>query len=140
MDDQTFLHAFEGQHLPQFTHQDHLRMAWLYLRGHGWENGLAKVRSGLITFANAHGVPQKYHETITCFWAWAVYQALQLAPEIETFDLFIERYAHLLQGNLMTEHYSADLLRDPKARQSWVAPDVMPLPGTAFSTQVVLGE
>lgn len=45
MNDSEFLKAFEAATLPHthFPHHAHVRMAWLYLRAHGWDDGVKKT-------------------------------------------------------------------------------------------------
>jgi len=126
MNDQQFIAAFEAAHLNAFDHRAHIRMGWLYLRAQGWAGGTAKIRSGLQHFAAQAGVPQKYHETITLFWAHLVYHAILQQPDISTFDSFIEAYPHLLDSRLLSHHYHPATLA--AARDKWIEPDLIPLP------------
>jgi len=78
MNDQEFLTAFEQHTLAEFSHQSHIRMAWLYLRADGWEKGQERIQREIQNFAAALGATRKYHQTITLFWASTV-QANSLA-------------------------------------------------------------
>lgn len=128
MNDTQFLQQFESATLPSFPHTDHIRMAWLYLRRDGWDAGYAQIQSGLKHFARAKGQPDKYHETITRFWALLVQHCIQHQLDIDDFDMFIETYPILLDKTAMTRHYSDDVLWGTDARQSWVTPDLVPMP------------
>jgi hypothetical protein len=130
MNDSEFLKAFEDCTLPHdaFPHRAHVRMAWLYLRADGWEVAIQKITDGIRRFAAANGADGKYHETITVFWARLVDYAISCAPEIADFEVFIERYPHLLDGTLLKRHYSADVIRSEAARREWIEPDVRPMP------------
>jgi hypothetical protein len=130
VNDHDFLNAFETAVLTAFPHRSHLRMAWLYLRRGGWDNGLHSIRGGIQRFAGATGATRKYHETITCFWACVVNAALVETPGETDFDRFIEAHPHLLDGKFIQEFYSASLLQTEEARREWVKPDIKPLPGT----------
>ena len=124
MDDHAFLLAFEHQHLPQFTHRDHIRMAWLYLRAYGWDEGVIHIRSGIQHFAAAHGATTKYHETITVFWLELTASELKkLSGEslVEQCNAVLES---LNDASLALQYYSADLLFSEKARASFVEPDL----------------
>lgn len=127
MNDNEFLHAFEQHTLPHFPHHAHIRMAWLYLRANGWDDACSKIRGGLQQMAIAHGVPNKYHETITLFWAYMVKAAMDGSPDISDFMVFTERYPYLLDGKLIGQFYTSKLLQSEAARQKWVDPDVKPL-------------
>jgi len=127
MNDAEFLKQFEAGHLHEFPHRAHLRMAWLYLRADGFEQGSDKIRVGVHHLAAAHGTSGKYHETITMFWIYLVHYAMTLNPEIERFERFIDAHNHLLDSGLLKRHYSARLLKESRA--VWSAPDLAPLPG-----------
>jgi len=70
MDDRDFVAAFESCALPSegFHHRDHVRLAWLYLKELPPAQALTRFTEGLQRFAEAHGKPGLYHETIT--WAY----------------------------------------------------------------------
>jgi len=129
MDDQAFLKAFEDGTLApnQFTHEAHIRMAWLYLRAYGWDEGVTHIRDGIQQFAKRVGASTKYHETITVFWARIVLQQIREQPTIERFEEFMVHFPHVLDSRLINRHYSAALLVTPEARQVWVEPDLRAL-------------
>jgi hypothetical protein len=132
MDDQQFLEAFEAAQLHPFRHADHIRIAWLYLRRDGWEIGYRHISDGLRHFAESHGAYQKYHETITRFWAYVVNYAISLSEDIDDFDAFSAHYPHLFDGRIIFKHYSEAITQSATARNQWVEPDLFPLPATAF--------
>ncbi len=130
MDDQSFLKAFEDGTLPpaEFSHRGHIRMAWLYLRSYGWEDGLVHIRSGIQQFAARLGATNKYHETMTVFWARLVQHMITDQPQIDTFEAFLAHFPMVLDTHLIERHYSADVLKSPLARQQWVEPDLVTMP------------
>jgi hypothetical protein len=132
MDDTEFLRQVEAGAIAEFPHRAHLRMAWLYLRGEDFEDGSGKIRAAIQGLAAAKGAQDKYHETITLFWARLVDYAIALTPEIGDFDSFIAAHEHLLNPRLLTLHYSAALLA--ASRAAWAAPDLIPLPGMEKAT------
>lgn len=130
MDDQTFLTAFEDTTLPPhlFTHQAHIRMAWLYLHEYGWDVGVTKITEGIQRYATAQGANRKYHTTITLFWAKLVYHLLIDSPESSSFDCFLKQYPFILDTAIIMRHYTAEVLRSEQARAEWVEPDLVALP------------
>ncbi len=126
MNDHEFLQAFEHTALTSFTHKDHIRMGWLYLRQSGDEAGIGKIRKGLQHLAIAHHMPDKYHETITLFWAKLVSYAIGQSSTINDFEMFIEQHAHLLDKSLLMRHYSPATLA--MGRSAWMEPDLLPMP------------
>jgi hypothetical protein len=111
----------------EFGHREHLRLAWRELREHEREIALARIETAIRHVAEAHGAPQKYHRTITEAWVGFVGYHLAEAPAL-TFDEFLERFPGLLDGGLLTRHFSRELLATPAARSTWVDPDLRPLP------------
>ncbi len=128
MNDQEFLRAFEAHTLSEFPHKSHIRMAWLYLRADGWEKGNIQIQNGIRDFAATLGASRKYHQTITMFWARLVQHAIEHQPDINDFDRFLEKYPLLLNGRVISFHYSATLIQSEEARNQWMEPDLLPLP------------
>lgn len=128
MSDTQFLQAFEAATLKQFPHVDHIRMAWLYLHRDGWDTGYKQIQTGLKHFATSIGHAEKYHETITRFWAELVNHCIMQQPDFDDFDTFIAAYPILLDKTSITRHYSNDVLWSGNARETWVQPDLIPMP------------
>jgi hypothetical protein len=130
MTDHEFLTAFEtGDYhlLAGFPHAAHIRLAWLYLRDRGWDEGTRKIREGIQKLAIAHGATRKYHETVTLFWAHVVNIHIVDNPHIADFAQFAERNPRLFDKSLINLHYSPETLWSENARRDWVEPDLRPL-------------
>ncbi|HET9200818.1 MAG TPA: MarR family winged helix-turn-helix transcriptional regulator [Dehalococcoidia bacterium] len=129
-DDEDFLAAFEAGEIPghEFGHEDHLRMAWLYLRRHDLPTATERAMVGLRRFLASSGMPGLYNETLTQLWVKLVYQAYRQSPETTTFEEFIARSEHLLDRGLPYKHYDRKTLMSEPAKQGWVEPDRVPLP------------
>src|SRR5678816_1391831 len=52
----------------QFHHQQHVQVAWLFVRRHGMPAALGEFTVAIKRFADAKGATGLYHETIT--WAF----------------------------------------------------------------------
>src|SRR5260221_8148370 len=128
MNDQEFITAFEQHTLSEFPHKSHIRMAWLYLRADGWEIGQERIQREIREFAAALGASRKYHQTITLFWARLVQHAIEHETQIDDFDTFIQNYPFLLSSRAISSHYSPMVIQSEEARQSWIEPDLRPLP------------
>jgi hypothetical protein len=128
--DEDFLRAFEDLSFPadQFHHREHLRVAWFYLKSFDATRAAERMCAGILRFANHHGATQKYHHTLTLFWMRLVAVALVETPEGCAFEEFLALHPELCDKNLLAKYYSQDLLQSAKARQSWVEPDLRPLP------------
>ncbi len=126
LSDDEFLARFEAHALDEFSHRDHLRVAFAYARRGGLEaavDGARRIRG----FAEAHGAPRKYHETMTVGWARLV-GSRAVAGEPLAFSAFLDAHPELLRRDLLSVHYSHELLFSDRARAAFVEPDVAPLP------------
>lgn len=128
--DEDFLRAFENLSFPpdQFHHREHLRVAWLCLKSSDATRAAERTSAGIRRYANQHGVPEKYHHTLTLFWMRLVAVALVETPEGSRFEDFLAAHGELSDKNLPAKYYSKDLLDGQAARQGWVEPDLQPLP------------
>jgi hypothetical protein len=130
MTDDQFLQAFESGSLPNaaFHHLDHLRMAWLYVRRDGAELGEAEVLTHLKHFATVKGALPIFNETLTRFWVRLVAHVADHNPDANSFDALVTCWPRLRDQSLPYYHYQRETLQSPAARNSWVPPDVLPLP------------
>jgi hypothetical protein len=122
--------AFEGATIPpsQFHHCAHIAVALTYLNEAPLEDATVRMRETLQRFTQRHGV-SVYHETVTCFWmklldhlATTHYRDMPLWRRI---NLIVERWAIT---DPVAAHYSRDVIKSRAARESWIAPDRLPLP------------
>jgi hypothetical protein len=131
MSDSDFLHAFESCTLTraEWTHQSHVRMAWLYLSSQPLESALRKIRSGIQKLNQSHGNVIGYHETITLAYARLVAAAIAKSPEA-AFSDFCAAHPELLdrEAKVLLRHYRRETLRSPQARAEFVEPELEPLP------------
>jgi hypothetical protein len=125
MNDHEFLHAFESGHLHAFPHRDHIRMAWLYLRVHDETTAFHKIRHGIQHLAKTLGATNKYHETMTIFWAKAVQAAI--TPDVTDFAQFQLLHPELFDAHYVNQFYTPELLWSDHARREWVEPNLQPL-------------
>jgi hypothetical protein len=126
LSDEEFLTRFEAHELDEFTHRDHLRLAFAYARRGGLEaavDGARRIRG----FADAQGAAGKYHDTMTVAWARVVGR-LAIDSEPLAFAAFLDAHPELLHRDLLSAHYTRERLFSDGARASFVEPDVIPLP------------
>jgi hypothetical protein len=123
--DNDFIRGFEDCTLPptEFHHQDHVRLAWLYLRRHSVLEALTRFSNGLKRFARANGHDGLYHETIT--WAYLLLIHERMAETDETFEDFKARNPDLLTWNpsVLDTYYRPETLTSERARRVFVMPD-----------------
>jgi hypothetical protein len=70
----------------------------------------------------------KYHETLTHAWILAVRHFMDESAPCDSAAAFIAANPRLLNSRILLEHYSANVLLSPAARQSFVRPDRQELP------------
>jgi hypothetical protein len=128
--DEKFLRAFEDLSFPVdlFHHREHIHVAWLYLKSSDALRAAERMSEGIRRFANHHGATQKYHHTLTLAWMRLVAAAFVETPEGYTFERFLTAHPQLKDTNLLAEYYSKELLETAAARETWVEPDLQPLP------------
>src|ERR1700730_15801778 len=105
--DEDFLRAFETGAIANtaFHHQDHVRLAWLYLRRDGPEAGAREVIDGIRHFASAHGAADRFHETLTRFWVHLVQHLIEAFPSLDRFDTLLSMHPRLAEKTLVYRHY-----------------------------------
>lgn len=130
MSDDDFLSSFHELRLPldQFGHLNHLRLAWLHLQRATVPVAVAATCGGIRAYAIHHGVPGKFHWTMTealmrLMHAWGA------SERALDWDAFIGGAPTLHDARAcLAQHYSDALLATPQARVAFVAPDRLPLP------------
>jgi hypothetical protein len=124
--DEELLTGFERASLPDdaFHHEQHVRVAWLYVRRYGLPDALGEFSRALKRFAVAKGSPQLYHATIT--WAFLLLIGeRQARGSATTWAEFAEENADLLKWkpSVLDQYYSAGTLWSDLARRTFVFPD-----------------
>ena len=124
--DAELLEGFVTTALPadQFHHEQHVRVAWMFVRAHGMPAALGEFSSAIKRFAAAKGAHQLYHETIT--WAFVLIIAERIArTPADTWAEFAADNADLLswQPSILDRYYSKELLGSALARTTFVMPD-----------------
>jgi len=145
MTDDEFLRAFEECSLTrkEWTHEAHVRMAWLYLTRMDSEKevfervrtGIQKLNAAFVTRALLSCMRQApknpnlsgYHETITVAFVTVIASRIKSGEDFAAFrernpDLFDRAFPALLK------HYSPDRLHSAAARLEFIEPDLDPLP------------
>jgi hypothetical protein len=129
MTDLEFVRLFETGHLPPslFTHEAHLRLAYIYLKNFGEELAIEQCCNGIREFDRLHGDGTKFHKTLTVASVKAVYHFMQKSRST-TFEGLIAEFPRLKTSfkQLLDQHYAFDLLNNAKAKSEYVAPDLIP--------------
>src|SRR4051812_15142976 len=137
MTDEELLHSFERLSLPfaQWTHRAHVKVAFLYLRAHPFDEALAKMRKGIKAYNAANNVPEGptsgYNETTTHAFlhliaaTMAAYGQQMPTP---TADSFCDTHPQLMTRNALRSFYSPQQRMHPLAKTQFVEPDLASLP------------
>lgn len=133
MDDQTLWEAFSNSSLTaaQWTHEAHVRTAFLFSRRHPLDEAHLRLRAGIIRLNERHGLVETgvrgYFETLTRVWLVLVADASARSRATESREL-LERCPELYDRSLPSRYYSKALLASVRARSIFLAPDLEPLP------------
>jgi hypothetical protein len=132
MTDDEFLAAFESCSWPedQWTHQAHVHMAWLYLRSMPLMRAILLVRDGIKRYNASLKKSLSYHETITQAFLHLINHRIQAGDKAASFESFCAKNPDLLdrQMTVLLKHYRKETLFSQIARDTFVTPDLSPLP------------
>ncbi len=127
MTDSEFARLFANAELEAglFTHEAHLRLAWLKIRDHGVEEAVDIIRDQLKHFVASVGAQNKYHETLTVAAVRAVHHFM-IRADHASFDEFISHTPELKTRfkELISSHYSIDIFSSDEARKVFIEPDL----------------
>jgi len=110
-----------------FSHEAHLRLAWIYIKNDGVEAAIEKISSQIKKFAEHHGAYNKYNLTVTVAAIRTVYH-YYINSDCKTFIAFIRAYPQLKYTfkELLDSHYSMDIFSSEQARKKFIYPDLIP--------------
>lgn len=117
MDDQKFLDDFEDGRFAaeSFTHQAHIRLAYLYLSRGPFLEACIAMRDSLQEFSARIGKRGLYHETITIAFMSIVNERMSRHPD-DGWRQLIAAYPELCDKDILTRYLAPDILNSPKAR------------------------
>lgn len=129
LSDEQFEQAFASCSLaPEFfTHEAHIRLAWIHLKKCGEEQAIANICGQIQRFVGFLGVQDKYNETLTVAAIKAVKHFMD-KTENENFVQFIEQNSQLKYSfkELLAQHYGFDIFDSLEAKTHYLEPDLMP--------------
>ena len=132
MTDEDFLAAFEDCSIPkaEWTHEAHVRMAWLYLRRRPLIEVIPDVRGSIKRYNGSLGNTEGYHETITVAFLTLIDERVDRESSVETFASFSAAHPDLLDHKMsaLLAYYSREVLFSREATLVFVEPDLAPLP------------
>lgn len=132
--DADLLEQFEACTLPAhlWTHRAHVRVAYLYLERHDFDEAMRRLRVGLKRF-NPKNLPETrttgYNETMTrAFLQIVDTMKTVCGRDFETSEAFCDAHPQLLSKHILRLFYSPTRCVHPDAKASFVEPDLAPLP------------
>lgn len=135
LSDSVFEQQFADCSLPPslFSHEAHLRLAWIHIRTYGVEQAVANLREQIKRYASSLGVQRKYNETVTVASVKVMHHFMQRSSA-EHFKELINVFPSLKQDfkKLLGEHYSKDIFRSESARKEYLEPDLLPFDPVTF--------
>lgn len=114
-----------------FDHAAHLRLGYAVLVDVDGDvdAASARIQALLRTYLVHHGIdPARVSITLTRAWVLAVALFMRRHPETRSGAAFLERARVLRDPSVMLTHYSRERLFSERARTTFVAPDLDPIP------------
>lgn len=110
-----------------FSHEAHLRLAWIHLHKYGLEQALNNIQHQLWAYVNAVGAAEKYNKTVTIAAVLAVHHFM-MKLRTGNFETFIEAFPRLKHSFklLMFSHYKTDIFKSKKAKENFLEPELLP--------------
>ncbi len=110
-----------------FSHEAHLRLAWIHITKYGLEQAEENIQTQLKNYVAQLGAQDKYHTTVTVAAIKAVYHFIQKS-QTKSFKAFIADCPRLKENfkELMGAHYNFDIFGSKEARQAYIEPDSLP--------------
>ncbi len=121
--DEELVRGFETCSLPSLSHEDHVRLAYLYLRRPPLADVLAEFPRKLRRYAESKGMPALYHETITWAYLVLIHEGMRKDPS-KSWGTFAALHPELLESSALTRggYYSRAELDSELAREVFVLP------------------
>lgn len=127
MTDNELLNRFEGCTLANeaFHHEDHVRVAFLYLCRYPTLQALERFSSALRRFAEAHGKTMLYHETVTWAYILLIRERMARTEYPQSWPEFRIQNPDLLdrKRDILKMYYRPETLQSELAKQTFLLPD-----------------
>ncbi|MBT8305723.1 MAG: hypothetical protein KJN85_02175 [Maribacter sp.] len=110
-----------------FTHEAHLRLAYIHIQKYGQDQAIENVCVQLVAYVNHLGATDKYNTTLTLAAVKAVNHFMQKSKS-KDFRGFIKEFPQLKFEfkRLMQCHYGFDIFNSQKAKSTFFEPDLLP--------------
>jgi hypothetical protein len=127
MTDDELLSGFEGCTLPneEFHHQEHVRVAFLYLSRYPALQALERFSGALRRFAEAHGKVMLYHETVTWAYILLIRERMARTELPQSWPEFRDGNPDLFdrKRDILKRYYRPETLQSDLAKRMFLLPD-----------------
>jgi hypothetical protein len=127
-EDRSFLRRFIACAVPkeEFRHADHVRLAWILLAEEPLLTALLRFRALLKAFAQHHGVPGLYNETITCFYMLLICERMEAMDNGTGWEEFRAAEPKLFSypKALLESYYPGGTAFSEQAKHAFLLPSV----------------
>ncbi len=127
MTDDELLAGFESCTLvnESFHHEEHVRVAFLYLSRYSALQALERFSTALVRFAAAHGKTTLYNETVTWAYILLIRDRLARAGRAQSWPEFRAGNADLFdrKRDILKRYYHAETLQSELAKRTFLFPD-----------------
>lgn len=108
-----------------FTHEAHLRLAYIHIKKYGQEAAIENICNQIKAFDAHFGDGTKFHKTISVA-AVKIMNHFMNKQRGLGFEKLIKSYPRLITSfkDLINQHYSQNILNNPKAKGSFLLPDL----------------
>lgn len=111
--------------LDGFHHAEHVHVTWLLLQRYPPLEVLRRVSCGLRKLTAAHGLAEKYHETITWAYTLLILERMERGGRDQDWETFAASNPALLNNgkSILSAYYHTDTLNSDLARNIFLLPD-----------------
>lgn len=110
-----------------FTHEAHLRLAWIQVKNHGLKKAIEIIREQIKKYATSLGASEKYHETITVASIKAVSFFSKKSNSDNFYDFMLENSQLKTDfKKLLSTHYSTDIFNSEIAKKEFLEAELDP--------------
>lgn len=110
-----------------FSHEAHLRLAWILIRQYGLATGIHQLCEQIARFDQTFGDGSKFNRTVTVAAAQIMAHFMKKSKSQDFPGLMREFPA--LKNNfkgLLDSHYGFDIFEHPAAKHNYLEPDLIP--------------
>jgi hypothetical protein len=110
-----------------FSHEAHLRLAWIHIRKYGIDKAIENITTQLQEFVASLGARDKYNATVTVAAIRAVYHFM-LKSKATTFAQFSAENPRLKNNfkELLNSHYKTNIFSSQQAKREYLEPELLP--------------